>query len=153
MKWIHKIQRALRTHHGPQRHRGRPLGNSDFNQAPAPPSMLFDGLMLCSGMLSDRWPQTCPCEERVLHRPRCPNLRFLEFWVNLGESNPRRSHFVSGASLDVRSIDYPCGVGFAATGTFRSIVSLPTPPVKVSGVLPIARQKTISDRRAVSFQV
>src|SRR5256886_16696077 len=115
--------------------------------------MLFERLMLCSGMLSDRWPQTCPCEERVLHRPRCPNLRFLEFWVNLGESNPRRSHFVSGASLDVRSIDYPCGVGFAATGTFRSIVSLPTPPVKVSGVLPIARQKTISDRRAVSFQV
>src|SRR5712664_1449829 len=139
MEWVHEIQRAFRIHGGPQRDRRRAFGNSDFHQALALSSMLFQRMVFRCRVLRNRRPQSGPREERMLHHPSHPPLGLLEFWLNLGELNPRRGHFVSGSSSDTRELIYGATLGFAAASTIGSGDSFPSPPAGPPGVLLMAR--------------
>src|SRR5260370_31966303 len=153
MKRVHEIQRDFRIHGGPQRDCRRAFGNSDFHEALAPSSMLFQRIVFRRRVLRNRRPQSGPREERMLHHPSHPPLGPLEFWLRLGELNPRRGHFVSGSSSDTRELIYGATLGFAAASKIGSGDSFPSPPAGPPGGIPMAREKTISVRAAAYFQV
>src|SRR3989442_327990 len=139
MERIHEIQGALRIHSGPQRDRGRTFGDADFHQTFAPSSILLQCLMFCRGVLRNRRSQSGPPEERVLHQTRRPYHRLVGACVNLGKSNPWRSQFVSGSSLNIWNSTYGATCGLAAASTVGSAVSFPGPPAESSGLMPMAR--------------